>query len=81
MKRLFCVKRDNRMIPVEDSQGNFKYFFEHKGEAKAVRNVLNDVVGHNAYHVSRGPDNLKSSKPNARTISGVHKYMRGNRGY
>lgn len=72
-----------RLFTVVNSQGKRPdvVWFESKQGAKAYRDELNEALGHQEFHVRRGPDNLKSSKPNHRGISGLPNYQRGNRGH
>ncbi|AHK11930.1 hypothetical protein CHOED_070 [Vibrio phage CHOED] len=68
-----------RLFQVVNSQGKRPevIWFEAKQGAKAYRDELNEALGHLEFHVSRGPDNLKSAKPNHRGISGGHRFSRG----
>lgn len=80
MKRLFVLVNIQGK-KAKDSLTKQVRYFESKMDAKAVRDFLNDEEGKVVWHVSRGPENLKSSKPHSRTVSGLPKYQRGNRGY
>lgn len=70
MKKLFVVKHKNSLVRPLDSDGKpLAYFWESKAEAKEVRDEHNAMFDTNEFHVSRGPDNLKSPKPNHRSVS------------
>lgn len=80
MKRLFVlVNMQGKKL--KDSATKQVKYFDTKDSAKKVRNQLNDEVKSTEWRVSRGPDNVKSSKPHRRAISGLPKYQRGNRGH
>lgn len=78
MKRLFELRNSQNKL---FRMGGEIVSFSSKLEAKVARDDLNEALGSTEWHVSRGPDNLKSSKPNHRGVSGLPKYQRGNRGY
>lgn len=80
MKRLFVViNKDGKKLKEADTKQVRQ--FDNKGDAKAVRDFLNDESGAINWHVGRGEDNLASPKPNARTVSILpQKWQRGNRG-
>jgi hypothetical protein len=78
MKRLFVLRNTEGKVLRMDGEIED---FSSKLEAKVVRDELNGALGASIWRVSRGPDNLKSAKPNHRAISGLPKYQRGNRGH
>lgn len=81
MKRLFCVMRGKKLIHAQETDGTVTTYYDSKEEAKAMRDTLNSDIA-NEFRVSRGPDNLKSAKPNHRAISSLaQKWQRGNRGH
>lgn len=78
MKRLFVLRNtQNKVFRLEGEIVEFS----SKLEAKVARDELNDALDRTEWHVSRGPDNLKSAKPHSRAVSGLPKYQRGNRGW
>lgn len=80
MKRLFVlVNMQGKKFRTE--RGDTAAYFESKQEAKACRDGLNEALGRTEWRVSRGPDNKKSAKPHSRSVSGLPKYQRGNRGH
>lgn len=78
MKRLFILT-NMKGKKIKFDNGEVAYW-ETKSLAKVYRDKLNEELGHIEWRITRGPDNLKSAKPNHRAISSLRKYQRGNRG-
>lgn len=79
MKRLFVLV-NMQGKKYKGAEGQVLHF-GNKMEAKELRNALNDDLGRVEWRISRGIDNKKSPKPHGRTVSGLPKYQRGNRGH
>ena len=60
MKRLFCVIELSNGKIIRD-MSKVPFYFDHKMDAKGVRDTLNEDAGRIATKVSRGPDHWKSS--------------------
>lgn len=70
MKQLFILRNTQGKALREEGA---VVSFISKAVAKAERDVLNDDLGRIEWRVSRGKDNLKSSKPNHRATSTANK--------
>lgn len=70
MKQLFILRNSQGKALREEG---VLVAFSDKADAKAMRDFYNADLGRNEWHVSRGKDNLKSSKPHHRSVSEASK--------
>lgn len=66
MKQLFILRNSQGKALREEG---VLAVFTNKADAKSMRDFLNADLGRNEWHVSRGKDNLKSTKPHHRSVS------------